>query len=404
LINKMKKILTIEYDKKFTSSVLKKCFENSPEKIIEEIKNAYLLGRGGAAFPTGIKWEFVRNQKDDKYIVCNAEEGELYTFKDKFLLNNFAYKVIDGMIIASIVVDSHLGFIYVNEKYKKEIEILKNVVRKYKKNKFLGKNILSTNHNFEIEVIESNGRYITGEETSLLNVIEGKRPVPRLKPPYPPQKGLFGKPTLINNVETFSFIPYIIFYGNEWFRNFGIEKNYGTKLICLTVDNKRIGVFEVELGKIKIYEIIENYAKLKIKNVKSILPSASSALLFPENFNISYDFGSLKINKTSLGTGGISVFTKKFFVFKEILNILKFFVNESCGYCVPCRIGLKRVYEKLCELENLKKEKLKKELNIIKELSLVIKETSRCALGQSALNSLLSYIERIEYGEYRNLY
>mgnify|MGYP000095781096 CR=1 FL=1 len=350
-------------------------------------------------FPAGIKWEFVKNQKDEKFIVCNAEEGELYTFKDKFLLRNFPYKIIDGMIIASIATGSNQGFIYINEKYKKEKEIIEDLIKKYKKNKLLGKNILFKEHDFEIEIIESNGRYITGEETALFNVIEGKRPIPRLKPPYPTEKGLFYKPTLINNVETFAFIPHIVFNGSKWFKNFGVEKNYGTKLICLTVDNKKIGVFEIELGKIKIYEIIEKYGKIKVKNVKAFLPSASSSLIFPEKFDIPYDFESLKNNGTSLGTGGIIVFTKDFFVFDEIKNIVEFFLNESCGYCVPCRIGLKRVYEKLCGIKNFKKE-----LKMIKKISLLIKETSRCGLGQSALNSLISYIEGIENGKYRNLY
>ena len=400
----MKKILTEKYDTHFTISLIKKCFEIGSEKIVEEIKNSYLLGRGGAMFPTGIKWESVKNQGGEKFVVCNAEEGELYTFKDKFLLKNFPYKVIDGMIVASIAVGAEKGSIYVNHKYKNEISKLKTLVKQYKKEKLLGENILSTNHNFDIEIIESNGRYVTGEETALFNTIEGKRPTPRLKPPYPTQKGLFNKPTLINNVETFSFIPHIIFYGSGWFKNFGVEKNYGTKLICLTVDNKKIGVFEIELGKIKIYEIIEKYAKLKPRNVKAFLPSASSCLLFPEKFDINYDFESLKNNGTSLGTGGIFIFTKNFSIFDKIKKIVKFFSDESCGYCVPCRIGLKRVYEMILELDSLKSEKLRNRLDLIKKLSLVIKETSRCALGQSALNSLLSYIRGIEDGKYRTLY
>jgi len=397
-------ILTEKYDRHFTISLIKKSFEIGKEKIVEEVKNSYLLGRGGAMFPTGIKWESVKNQVGEKFIVCNAEEGELYTFKDKFLLRKFPYKIIDGMIVASIATGAEKGFVYINEKYKKEIENLKNLIKEYKKENLLGKNIFSKNHKFEIEIVESIGRYITGEETSLFNVIEGERPTPRLKPPYPTQKGIFGSPTLINNVETFSFIPYIIFNGSEWFRNFGVEKNYGTKLICLTVDNKKIGVFEIELGKIKVYEIIEKYGKIKVKNVKAILPSASSSLLFPEKFDIPYDFESLKNNGTSLGTGGIFIFSKNSFVFHEIKKIINFFSQESCGYCVPCRIGLKRVYEIILGLDSFKEEKLKNQLDLVKKLSLVIKETSRCALGQSSLNALLSYLEKIENGKYRNLY
>jgi len=401
----MKKILSQEYERDFTiSSLIKKSFEMGSEKIVEEVKNSYLLGRGGAMFPTGIKWESVKNQEGEKFIVCNAEEGELYTFKDKFLLKKFPYKVIDGMIVASIATGAERGFVYINEKYKKEKENLEKLIKEYRKEKLLGKNILSKNHKFEIEIIKSNGRYITGEETSLFNFIEGKRPIPRLKPPYPTQKGVFDKPTLINNVETFSFIPHIIFYGSNWFKNFGIEKNYGTKLICLTIDNKKIGVFEIELGKIRVYEIIEKYGKIRVKNVKAILPSASSSLLFPEKLDISYDFESLKNNGTSLGTGGIFIFTKDFFIFNEIKKIVKFFLDESCGYCVPCRIGLKRVQEMILEIEGFKGMGLKNKIDLIKKLSLIIKETSRCGVGQSALNSLISYIEKIEDGKYRNLY
>ena len=400
----MNKILTQKYDRQFSISLIKKSFELGSQKIVEEIKNSGLLGRGGAMFPTGLKWELVKKRNGKKFIVCNAEEGELYTFKDRFLLKNFPYKIIDGMIIASVAIGAEKGFVYINEKYKKEIEILKNLIKEYKKENLLGENILFKNYKFEIEIIESNGRYITGEETALLNLIEGKRPIPRLKPPYPTQQGLFNNPTLVNNVETFSFIPHIISNGAEWFKNFGVENSYGTKLICLTIDNKKVGVFEIELGKLKIYEIIEKYATLKIKDVKTVLPSASSCLLFPEKFDIKYDFESLKNNNTSLGTGGMFIFTKNFFVFNEIKKIVNFFVKESCGYCVPCRVGLKRVYEMISVVENLKNEKLSDKLDSIKKLSLVIKETSRCALGQSALNSLISYIEAIENGKYRNLY
>ncbi|MCM8802242.1 MAG: NADH dehydrogenase FAD-containing subunit [Candidatus Omnitrophica bacterium] len=396
---KEKKILDLPYNFNFTVSVLKKVLSLGSDKVIEGLTESGLIGRGGAGFPTGLKWSFVKKFEGERFIICNAEEGEPGTFKDRFLLKKYPYKIIDGMIIASLVLKAHYGFIYLNEKYKEERKIIEKTLAHYKKKNFIGKNILSSGNDFEIKIIESCGRYITGEETSLFNYIEGERPVPRLKPPYPPEKGLWNKPTLINNVETFSFIPQIIYHGSKWFKSFGCEGSYGTKLVCLSGDLVKKGVYEVELGKFTISEILKDFGKIKnLKDVEAVLPSASSGFIFPDKFSLKYDYQTLMKNGTSLGTGGIIVYKKGTNLLQKIKELMKFFMEESCGFCVPCRIGTKRIYEKLTYLESFNEIKNKKiiieELNLLETLCLTMKESSRCGLGQACVNPLLSWIKR----------
>lgn len=398
-----RKILTQYYDLEFTKSVIKKSLELGSEKIVKIITESELLGRGGAYFPTGLKWSSVlQQQSKQKYIICNAEEGEPATFKDKFLLKYLPYKILDGMIIASIAVCATKGIIYINEKYKNEKKKIEDLIRIYHKKNFLGNNILGTDHNFSIEIIESNGRYITGEETALLNVIEGQRPQPRLKPPYPTQKGLFNLPTVINNVETLCFVPQIIFHGPKWFKSYGVDGSYGTKLICLTVDDTPYGVWEIEFGKLTIKDILTEYGKIKnLKNISCVLPSATSEVLFPDRFSLKYDIKSFKKQNISIGTGGIIVCSKSYDVIKKLTELIKFFMEESCGYCVPCRIGTKRLYEKLQEIllfqtAKPNKSEFKKKLLGLEELILTLNLTSRCLLGKSCVNpikSLIAYIK-----------
>jgi len=406
-----KKILTRPYGFDFTISVLKKALSLGSERIIGELVDSSLSGRGGAGFPTGLKWSLVKKfHAPEKFIICNAEEGEPGTFKDRLLLKNYPYKIIDGMIIASIALGSSRGFIYLNEKYQKEKKILEKILAQYKKKNLLGKNIFSSGNNFEIRILEGIGRYITGEETALFNLLEGKRPIPRLKPPYPPEKGLWQNPTLINNVETLSFIPHIIYQGSSWFKNFGCEGSYGTKLVCLSGDLVRKGVYEVELGKMTVSQILNECGKVEnLSHVKAVLLSASSSLLFPEKFSLRYDYVTLVKNGTGLGTGGIMVYGKTSNLLGKMKELMKFFVEESCGYCAPCRIGTKRIYEKLNTLEVLQKDFvrnkqiIKKELNLIENLCLVMRESSRCGLGQACVNPLRSWIGYLkENGKLKN--
>lgn len=377
---------------------LKKAFELGPEKIISEIKKSALLGRGGAAFPTGIKWELVNQEKNyPKYVIANAEEGEPGTFKDKIILEKNPHSFIEGLIIAGLAINAEYGFIYLREEYELAYKLLQKALIQAEKNSFLGKNILGSNFSFRIEIRLSAGAYITGEETALFNALEGLRPIPRIKPPYPNKSGLFSKPTVINNVETLTYIPQIIFYGSDWFKKYGVTGSYGTKLICLSGDVKKTGVSEIELGKYTIKEIIYGLGGgiKKNKKIKAVIPGgASTRFLTEKETNVRYDFDSLKKAGNSLGTGGIIVFSTDRDIPRVVRDFFAFYSDESCGYCVPCRIGTKRIYEILNRFTGSKMKKNEYEnLYILGE---VIKDTARCGLGQACINPLLSSLEKFK--------
>lgn len=377
---------------------LKKAFELGPEKIISEIKNSSLLGRGGAAFPTGIKWELVDREKNyPKYVIANAEEGEPGTFKDKIILEKNPHSFIEGLIIAGLAINAEYGFIYLREEYELAYKLLQKALIQAEKNSFLGKNILGSNFSFRIEIRLSAGAYITGEETALFNALEGLRPIPRIKPPYPNKSGLFSKPTVINNIETLTYIPRIIFCGSDWFKKYGVTGSYGTKLICLSGDVKKTGVSEIELGKYTLKEIIYGIGGgiKKNKKIKAVIPGgASTRFLTEKETNVRYDFDSLKKAGNSLGTGGIIVFSTDRDIPRVVRDFFAFYSDESCGYCVPCRIGTKRIYEILNRFTGSKMKKNEYEnLYILGE---VIKDTARCGLGQACINPLLSSLEKFK--------
>ncbi len=377
---------------------LKKAFELGPEKIISEIKKSALLGRGGAAFPTGIKWELVNQEKNyPKYVIANAEEGEPGTFKDKIILEKNPHSFIEGIIIAGLAINAEYGFIYLREEYELAYKLLQKALIQAEKNSFLGKNILGSNFSFRIEIRLSAGAYITGEETALFNALEGLRPIPRIKPPYPNKSGLFSKPTVINNIETLTYIPQFIFYGSDWFKKYGVPGSYGTKLICLSGDVKKTGVSEIELGKYTLKEIIYGLGGgiKKDKKIKAVIPGgASTRFLTEKETNVRYDFDSLKKAGNSLGTGGIIVFSTDRDIPRVVRDFFAFYSDESCGYCVPCRIGTKRIYEILNRFTGSKMKKNEYEnLYILGE---VIKDTARCGLGQACINPLLSSLEKFK--------
>lgn len=377
---------------------LRKAFAIGPEKIIAEIKQSELLGRGGAAFPTGIKWELVYQEENyPKYVIANAEEGEPGTFKDKVLLEKDPHSVIEGLIIAGFVINAERGFIYLKEEYLSAYKILQKVLIQAEKKNFLGKNILGSNFSFNIEIRISAGAYITGEETALFNALEGLRPIPRIKPPYPNKFGLFGKPTVINNVETLAYIPRIILYGSNWFKKFGVLGSCGTKLVCLSGDVKKVGVSEIEFGKYTVREIIYGLGRgiKKNKKIKAVIPGgASTQFLTEKETKIKYDFDSLKRVGSSLGTGGIIVFSTDKNIPRVVRDFFAFYSDESCGYCIPCRIGTQRVYEILTRVANGETRKDNYEnLYLLGEL---MKDTARCGLGQACVNPLLSSLEKFK--------
>ena len=363
-------------------------------KVIEEVKNSKLLGRGGAAFPTGLKWEFTfRTQEKPKYIICNADEGEPGTFKDRLLLEGDPFRIIEAMTIAGYAVGAEYGYIYIRGEYEISIRRIKTAINKARESNLLGKNILGSNFSFDIKIREGAGAYICGDETALMESIEGKRGIPRLKPPYPPTSGLCGKPTVINNVETLANIPDIILNGANWYNKIGLAESTGTKIFTILGDIKNPGAAEIPSGtnlKEVIYEIgggIVGGKKLKMVQ----LGGPSGSTLTANMIDIALDYKILAQAGLTLGSGVVLVFNEDRCIVDAVRSMIHFFQHESCGKCTPCREGTKYIYEILDKI-TLGEGKVG-DLNTLKLLGENMKDTSFCPLGQSAPNSLLNTLK-----------
>ena len=384
-----------EYKTKGGYSALSKVITKMTSvKVIEEVKNSKLLGRGGAAFPTGLKWEFTfRTQEKPKYIICNADEGEPGTFKDRLLLEGDPFRIIEAMTIAGYAVGAEYGYIYIRGEYEISIRRIKTAINKARESNLLGKNILGSNFSFDIKIREGAGAYICGDETALMESIEGKRGIPRLKPPYPPTSGLCGKPTVINNVETLANIPDIILNGANWYNKIGLAESTGTKVLTLLGDVKNQGAVEVPLGT-NLKEIIYNIGggikeDKKLKMVQLGGPSGST--LTANMIDIALDYKILAQAGLTLGSGVVLVFNEDRRIVDAVRSMIYFFQHESCGKCTPCREGTKYIYEILDKI-TLGEGKVG-DLNTLKLLGENMKDTSFCPLGQSAPNSLLNTLK-----------
>jgi NADH-quinone oxidoreductase subunit F len=334
-------------------AAVKKYHESGIIRIIDE---SDLLGRGGAAFPTGFKLKTVAEDAPfPRYIVCNADEMEPGTFKDRVLIHTNPHMLIEGMIIAAFAIKAQKGIIFIRPEYESGAKILEREVKLAEKAGYLGKSILGSDYALEIDVHRSGGRYICGEVTAQLNALMGKRPNPMQPPPYPTEKGIWGLPTVLSNVETFACIPHIIRQGADWFKDLAqTETGAGTKLFCVSGKVKRPGVYELPMG-IRLSEIIEAYAggMLDGSEYKACLPGGASTGFLPkEHFDIEMDFESLKKVGNRLGTGAIMVFDHKTCLVEATLNLTEFFARESCGWCTPCREGLPYIRDLLVRLEN----------------------------------------------------
>ncbi|MEA3453509.1 MAG: NADH-quinone oxidoreductase subunit NuoF [Candidatus Caldatribacteriota bacterium] len=376
--------------------------EMTPQEVINEVKNSKLVGRGGAAFPTGLKWEFsFQTTKKPKYIICNADEGEPGTFKDRLLLENDPHKIVEAMVIAGYAIGAEYGYIYIRGEYNLSIDRMRQAINRARKRNYLGKNILGTKFSFDIEIREGAGAYICGDETALMESIEGKRGMPRSKPPYPPTSGLWGKPTVINNVETLANISSIILKGADWYNKIGFAESTGTKVFTLLGDVKNQGAVEVPLGtnlKDIIYNIgggIKEDKKLKMVQ----LGGPSGSCLTATMIDISLDYKVLSQAGLTLGSGVILVLCVGRSIIDIVKNIARFFQHESCGKCTPCREGTRHIYEILDRI-SLGKGKTE-DIEILKLLGENMKDTSFCPLGQSAPNLLLDSL-RLFPEEYNN--
>ncbi|MBC8413587.1 MAG: NADH-quinone oxidoreductase subunit NuoF [Nitrospira sp.] len=384
----------------------RKALTMKPENIIAQIKDSGLRGRGGAGFPTGLKWEFCRNaDSDQKYIICNADEGDPGAFMDRSIIEGNPHSVIEGMIISGYAIGASFGYIYIRAEYPLAIERLKIALSEARSNGFLGKGIFNSDFDFELKIKEGAGAFICGEETALIASIEGKRGMPRSKPPFPAHKGLLGKPTVINNVETLATLPSIMTKGAKWFSSIGTEKSKGTKVFALTGKIKNTGLIEVPMG-ISLKEIIYDIGggmEKKNRTLKAVQTGGPSGGCIPAaNIDMPVDYESLAAAGSMMGSGGMVVMDDLTCMVDMSKFFLTFTANESCGKCVPCRVGTKRMLEILTRITEGKGKS--SDIDLLLELGKDIKLASLCGLGQSAPNPVLSTLHyfRDEYEAHIN--
>ncbi|MCR1899886.1 NADH-quinone oxidoreductase subunit NuoF [Irregularibacter muris] len=372
----------------------------TPDEVINEIMDSGLRGRGGAGFPTALKWKFTKNALgDEKYVVCNADEGDPGAFMDRSLLEGDPHALIEAMTIAGYTVGSNQGYVYVRAEYPIAVKRLAIAINQAREYGLLGQNIFGTDFSFDLDIRLGAGAFVCGEETALLNSIEGKRGEPRPRPPFPANKGLFGKPTLLNNVETYANIPEIINKGAEWFKSIGTEKSKGTKVFALGGKINNTGLLEIPMGTTLreiIFEIgggIPNGKKFKAAQTGG----PSGGCIPVGHLDTPIDYDSLMEIGSMMGSGGLIVMDEDNCMVDVARFFLDFTVEESCGKCPPCRIGTKRMLEILERITQGKGEE--GDIEKLEELAASIKDSALCGLGQTAPNPILSTLRyfRDEY-------
>ena len=369
---------------------LKQALQMPPEKIIYELIQSGLRGRGGAGFSTGLKKKFTSEAscvllECMRYIVCNADEGEPGTFKDRIIMEGDPHLLIEGMIIAAYAVGAKKGYIYVRGEYYKSVDMTRKALEIARERGFLGDNILDSGYSLDIVVKLGGGSYLCGEEFTLLESIEGKRGYPRIKPPYPAEKGLFEMPTLVNNVETLSHIPTIILNGADWYKSIGTNQSPGTKIFSISGDVNNPGYFEVEMG-VRLKELVYNLAGgiKDNKKFKTALIGGAAGTFAPESFlDVSMDFESLQERDAVLGSGAIIVMAEDKSILDMLHSILRFFGHESCGKCVPCRVGTRQLLILLEKIITDGHDNNSSDIDALLEQAELMAKTSLCPLGQS---------------------
>jgi NADH:ubiquinone oxidoreductase subunit F (NADH-binding)/(2Fe-2S) ferredoxin/NAD-dependent dihydropyrimidine dehydrogenase PreA subunit len=366
----------------------------SAKEVLDSLKKSGLRGRGGGGFPTGLKWEFAAKQnRKEKYIICNADEGDPGAFMDRSILEGDPHSVLEAMTIGGYAIGANKGFIYVRAEYPLAVERLNIAIKQAKEYGLLGENILGSGYNFNIEIRLGAGAFVCGEETALMNSIEGKRGMPSPKPPFPAVSGLWGKPTVINNVETYANIPQIILKGDEWFSSLGTEKSKGTKVFALGGKITNAGLIEVPMG-ITLREVIYDIGGgiPNGKHFKSVQTGGpSGGCITTENLDTPIDYDSLTALGSMMGSGGMIVLDEDNCMVDVARFYLDFIKDESCGKCTPCRIGTKRMLE---ILENITAGKgTLEDLDSLENLAKQIKTVSLCGLGQTAPNPVLSTLK-----------
>jgi bidirectional [NiFe] hydrogenase diaphorase subunit len=374
--------------------------EMTPAEVVQEVVTSGLRGRGGGGYPTGLKWSTVAKMSDaQKYVVCNADEGDPGAFMDRAVLESDPHRVLEGMAIAAYAVGANKGYVYVRAEYPLAVERLTAAIRKAKSSGFLGNKVAETQFAFEVEIRLGAGAFVCGEETALMASIEGQRGQPRPRPPYPAEHGLWGHPTLINNVETFANIAPIIRNGGKWFASTGTPKSKGTKVFALAGTIVNTGLIEVPMGTTlrDIIEVIGGGIPGG-KAVKAVQTGGPSGGCVPEqHLDIPVDYDSLKTLGTMMGSGGMIVMDESSDMVDVARYFMEFCMTESCGKCVPCRAGTQQMHGLLDRIAS--SQGTRKDLALLEELCEVVQATSLCGLGQTAPNPVLSTLRffRAEY-------
>ena len=376
-------------------TALDKALKMTPEEVVEIIKKSGLRGRGGAGFPTGKKWEIaLQNKAPEKYVVCNADEGDPGAFMDRSILEGDPHSIVEAMAVCGYAIGAEYGLVYIRAEYPNAMKVLAKAIKDARSHGFLGKNIYNTNFSFDIQLKYGAGAFVCGEETALIRSMQGKRGEPVNKPPFPAEKGYKNSPTNVNNVETLANIPIIIKKGAEWFRSFGTENSPGTKVFALAGKINNTGLIEVPMGTTLreiIYEIgggIKNGKKFKAVQTGG----PSGGCLTMDDLDTPIDFDNLVAKGSMMGSGGMIIMDEDNCMPAVAKFYLDFTVDESCGKCTPCRIGNKRLLEILKRITD--GEGTEDDLDTLRELSLIIKDSALCGLGQTAPNPVLSTLDK----------
>jgi NADH-quinone oxidoreductase subunit F len=382
----------IEYEAAGGMLAIHHVFDNqlTPRQVIDQLKRSGLLGRGGAAFPTWVKWEGALNAPaTPKYFVINADESEPGTFKDRILMEGDPCRIIEGAIIGAYTIGAHQAYVYVRGEYPKAIACLQHAIEECTAAGYLGKNILGSGYDLDLEVRSGAGAYICGEETALFESIEGKRGFPRMKPPFPATFGLFGKPTVINNVETLVKIPYIFTHGAEAFARLGTEKSAGPKLFCVSGDVVRAGLYEVAFG-ISLRHLIDDLAGgINGGKLQAVLVGgAAGAFTTEQDLEVKLSFEDLRSHGLPLGSGAVMVFNDKRDLRDVLLRLGRFFAHESCGKCYPCQMGTQRQYEILQRIAAGQTQP--GDADRLSDVGWTMTDASLCGLGQTAASAVQS--------------
>jgi NADH-quinone oxidoreductase subunit F len=378
---------------------LRKALQMSCDELIALIKASGLRGRGGAGFPAGLKWGFMPQGDVTKYVCVNTDEGEPGTFKDRLLVEHDPHSIIEGVIIAAYAVGAHRAFVYIRGEFFLGVKRWIKAIDDAYEYGFLGEDILRSGFDLDLSVHRGAGAYICGEETALINSLEGKRGEPRSKPPYPAQIGLWNEPTLVHNVETLANVPHIVNRGAEWYKSIGTEKSTGPKLFCISGHVRRPGNYELPLGT-PLRTIVEDCAggMRGDRPLKAVIPGgASTPMLTPEQLDTPMDFESLERAGSMLGTGAIIVIEEGTCMVEVARRLMDFFAHESCGQCTPCRMGTQRLKEVLTRIK--RGQGKPDDLDLLEELCDGILGHTLCPLGDAAVNPVLSSLKhfRDEY-------